>query len=351
MQYKTCLTRRNYLIFDCESDPANVGPRWKRWLTAFEIFADSKGLIIEDGSDKHKQRRRALLLHNAGTSVQDIFHTLPDVGDVKDYEGAVQALTTFFMPSKNATYARHVFRNLHQLETETVIQYATRLRKHVRDCEYGQDEENQIRDQILLLTYLLAYRSMPHNTTGISPAELLFGRKLRTKIPELHEREFTPCQEVRDHDAEQKSKAKAYADEARGATPPNVTIGDKVLVKQDRSNKLDTPFSPVPLTVVDKTGSMVIVQNQEGVKYSRNTAHVKKLFLSAGESVSSDSMQDQPQISKEISVEQKEESSVGQGQEISAEPGEEGSEGPNLLVRPKRTVQMPRRFDDFVLSK
>ena len=30
-----------------------------------------------------------------------------------------------------------------------------------------------------LLTYLIAYRTTPHTTTGVSPAELLFGRKLR----------------------------------------------------------------------------------------------------------------------------------------------------------------------------
>ena len=31
--------------------------------------------------------------------------------------------------------------------------------------------------------YPLAYRSTPHVTTGQSPAELLFGRKLSTKLP------------------------------------------------------------------------------------------------------------------------------------------------------------------------
>ena len=35
--------------------------------------------------------------------------------------------------------------------------------------------------------YLVAYRSTPHTTTGVSPAELLFGRKMRTKLPELRE--------------------------------------------------------------------------------------------------------------------------------------------------------------------
>ena len=33
--------------------------------------------------------------------------------------------------------------------------------------------------------FLLAYRSTPHQTTGTTPAELMFKRKIRTKLPEL----------------------------------------------------------------------------------------------------------------------------------------------------------------------
>ena len=138
-----------FVNFDCTGDPSNIGPRWERWLNSFEIFADSKGLIIEEGKDNHKQRRRALLLHSAGQAVQDIFITLSDTGGVKDYDKAVTVLTTYFQPAKNATYARHVFRNLQQQPGETVSQFATRLRKAVKDCDYLADEDNQIRDQIL----------------------------------------------------------------------------------------------------------------------------------------------------------------------------------------------------------
>ena len=78
--------------FDCYSDPSSLGKRWKRWLTSFELFADGKGLIIQDDKDDNKQRRRALLLHLAGPDVQDVFLTLTDTGGVKDYAKAVDAL-------------------------------------------------------------------------------------------------------------------------------------------------------------------------------------------------------------------------------------------------------------------
>ena len=51
--------------------------------------------------------------------------------------------------------------------------------------------------------YLASYRSLPHPATGVSPAKLLFGRKIRTQLPEL--RDVHAELEVRDRDNEQKN--------------------------------------------------------------------------------------------------------------------------------------------------
>ena len=70
------------------------------------------------------------------------------------------------------------------------------------------------------------YRSIGHTTTGKSPAELLFNRKMRGKLPELH----VDCHldlESRDRDTE----VKAYADKAANAKPSDITDGDQELVK------------------------------------------------------------------------------------------------------------------------
>ena len=123
--------------------------------------------------------------------------------------------------------------------------------------------------------YLAAYRTLPHPTTGVSPGELLFGRKIRTKLPELSDVHVE--QGVCDRDGEQKSKSKSYADSRRGARPSEVLPGDQVLVQQEKRDKLSTWFNPTPYTVVSKHGDSLIVQPQQGAQYSRNTAHVKKL--------------------------------------------------------------------------
>lgn len=136
--------------FDCYSEPATLGPRWARWLTAFELFADGKGLIMADNVNAAtKIRRRALLLHHAGTDVQDIFSTLEGTGGSDDYDGAVSALNDYFVPQVNTAFARQTFYQLTQNNGETVQQFVTRLRQAAKDCAFGTDMSNQLRDAIL----------------------------------------------------------------------------------------------------------------------------------------------------------------------------------------------------------
>ena len=135
--------------FDPHGEPSSVGRRWQRWLKSFSVYADSKGLLIQVDKADNKIQRRALLLHSAGEAVQEIFETLPDTGEAKDYEKAVKALNDYFIPKVNSTYQNHLFRSMEQENGETVAQFVTRLRHVVKDCDYGDQADNQIRDQVL----------------------------------------------------------------------------------------------------------------------------------------------------------------------------------------------------------
>ena len=85
---------KNYVgVFNCRDDSAILGTRWTRWLASFELFADSRGLIMTPGDYTNRQQRRAQLLHFAGPDVQDIFLTLPNTGTVRDYDAVVTALS------------------------------------------------------------------------------------------------------------------------------------------------------------------------------------------------------------------------------------------------------------------
>ena len=114
-----------------------------------------------------------------------------------------------------------------------------------------------------LQKYLFSYRNTPHAATGKSPAELLFGRKLRTKLPML----LPEVEDIgmRDNDAMHKAKSKMYADKKRNAVESNIEIGDEVLLQRDQVlNKTDTRFYADPFTAVDKVGSQVTVQASDG---------------------------------------------------------------------------------------
>ena len=135
--------------FDPHGEPSGVGRRWQRWLKSFLVYADSKGLLIAADKADNKVQRRALLLHSAGEAVQEIFETLTDTGEAKYYEKAVKALNDYFIPKVNSTYENHLFRSMEQHDGETVAQFVTRLRQVVKDCDYGDQAENQIRDQVV----------------------------------------------------------------------------------------------------------------------------------------------------------------------------------------------------------
>lgn len=126
-----------------------------------------------------------------------------------------------------------------------------------------------------LRIYVAKYRGLEHATTGKSPAELNYNRKFKGKLPDF-KMDIREDIETRDRDAEMKAKAKSYADERRGAQYSSVEVGDQVLVRQDKVNKFTTTFNPTPYAVVDKRGNSVIVESPSGVKYSRNTTHVRK---------------------------------------------------------------------------
>ena len=115
------------------------------------------------------------------------------------------------------------------------------LEKEIRAATTeGKDWKNEIN------TFLLNYRTTPHCTTGKSTAVLLFGREIRTKLPSLNARTLPASQPnvvnptILERDRCQKAKMKKYADEKRRAAPSNIKGGDRVLLKQERKNKLST---------------------------------------------------------------------------------------------------------------
>ena len=70
---------------------------------------------------------------------------------------------------------------------------------------------------------------------------------------------------------------KKYADEKRRAALSNIKRGDKVLLKQERKNKLSTKYDPDPYIVVGTKGTSLLLKRRAEPEIMRNSSAVLKL--------------------------------------------------------------------------
>nr|XP_055041695.1 uncharacterized protein K02A2.6-like [Misgurnus anguillicaudatus] len=122
--------------------------------------------------------------------------------------------------------------------------------------------------------FLQNYRATPHATTGVSPFELLRGRKMHTKLNTLSATKAQGqemAMGIRDRVRRVQQKMKQYTDLKRGAKTPPFKCGDRVRVRKPRHvPKAGRKFT-VPLSVEKKLGSSTYVLS-DGRKW--NAAHL-----------------------------------------------------------------------------
>ena len=178
----------------------------------------------------------------------------------------------------------------------------------------------------------MAYRTTPHATTGVSPADMLYGRKVRTKLPEIREVELDS--EVRDGDNEMKIRGKLYSDKRRGAVERDIHVGDEVLLAQKKTNKLSTPYSPDPYKIIERSGNSVKVQSIEGVQRHRNVSQMKKYLAPPIRP---------PRPETKVELEIPVETEVQEPQVVTGAP----PSPVKPIERPSRSKRVPSRYEDF----
>jgi len=133
-----------------------------------------------------------------------------------------------------------------------------------------------------LWKFVRSYRTSPHSSTTVPPAEALFGRSIRTTLPQLPPELLDRNQLdqiIRQNDNKAKHQQKTYADTKRHVKLSDITIGDTVLVKSEETGKLITPYIVSPYTVISRHGSQVTVE-RAGHRITRNVSHFKKFQTS-----------------------------------------------------------------------
>ncbi|CAL9701834.1 unnamed protein product [Knipowitschia caucasica] len=125
----------------CPGEPAIP---FTTWLKMFENYML---VIAATGDSWPEERKRAVLLHALGTEGQRLFYTLPDTGTT--YDTAITALKGYFVPKVNVIAERHRFRQRAQRPDETVNQFLASLRELAAACDFGNMEEQMLRDQLI----------------------------------------------------------------------------------------------------------------------------------------------------------------------------------------------------------
>ena len=85
---------------------------------------------------------------------------------------------------------------------------------------------------------------------------------MRGKIQDLNIDDLRD-QQLRDTDAKRKAKSKQHADSIRGARYSKVEIGDKVILPEEKMNKLSTRVGTDLYKVVNKEGNSLILEDEE----------------------------------------------------------------------------------------
>ena len=106
---------------------------------AFHLYVTSKGVT-------NQAQKVALLLHSGGMELQDIYYTLAPEDEAQNKLD--NCLSNYFTPKVNAPFERHGFRQMVQLEGETIDQFVCSLRQKVVSCEFDKLDE-AIPDQLI----------------------------------------------------------------------------------------------------------------------------------------------------------------------------------------------------------
>ncbi|XP_070598257.1 uncharacterized protein [Erythrolamprus reginae] len=114
---------------------------WDAYLAKFDVFLEAAGMrdVIDD-------RKRAIFLNYCGAEMFDLAQTLTDPAPANSvsWDALKTKLSAHFKPTKPAIVYRHQFSRMGQTESESINQFATRLRTVLSKCHFENPEARLI---------------------------------------------------------------------------------------------------------------------------------------------------------------------------------------------------------------
>ena len=140
-----------------------------------------------------------------------------------------------------------------------------------------------------VFTAIMEYRATPIEATGLSPAEMMMGRKIRTllpTLPKLLKPDWIERDDMRLRDQRYKERARDGYDRRNGTTPLSVLDrGDTVRIKTDSQKSWSTDKGVVRDR--DRDRRSYTVETRRGT-YRRNRRHLQAIPFEQPDAKSSD---------------------------------------------------------------
>ncbi|MCG7869747.1 MAG: DDE-type integrase/transposase/recombinase, partial [Candidatus Thiodiazotropha taylori] len=127
-----------------------------------------------------------------------------------------------------------------------------------------------------LYTFLLHYRATEHSTTGFAPAQLLYNREIRTKLPQVDKTKAPKG--LRSRDTLQKQRIKQHADKSKAKSYRKYKVGQKVLILKTGKGKMSPLWDSRIFEVINQKGAALKLKSNSGVLVYRNATHVRPYF-------------------------------------------------------------------------
>ena len=143
-----------------------------------------------------------------------------------------------------------------------------------------------------LSRFLLSYRTTPHCSTNVPPAQLLFNRPVKGTLPTLNPKAkvLNKNKDAKTNDSKAKDKGRDHV------APSEIQVGDTVILKQRKKNKFTTKFKPIPYTVLERRRVTIVAENQ---RHKVTVSFFKKISEFAKESDDED-VWDAPRVDTRI---------------------------------------------------
>lgn len=127
--------------------------RWEKWREHFEAYLAWKD--VED----HEEKYKTLMLFG-GPDVRKIISKVETSGNVLEnrYQVAVQLLDEYFVPRVSKTYERQKFRQMLPGSSEKLDTFVIRLKKQATYCDFGDQTDSMVVDQVIATTKNLQLR-------------------------------------------------------------------------------------------------------------------------------------------------------------------------------------------------